>query len=226
MKSKIFYLAIALFLCTITINAQSSGTSFGLRAGVNFQNITGENNNGDNLKNSLILGFNGGVVVQLPVATDFYIQSGLLYSTKGAKSEYEVLGIKETIDYNVGYIELPINFLYKPTLGKGKMMLGFGPYIAYGINGKVKYNIGNIVGEDNIEFTSEYTSLLPTEPKYFKKFDYGANLFFGYELGGGLSAQLNTQLGLTQVNSDNTTYPNNKLSLKNTGFGISLGYMF
>ena len=226
MKNKILFLAFSILSCTISVNAQSQSISFGLRAGVNAQNINGKDNADNDLKNSIIPGFNVGATIQIPVATDFYVQTGLLYSTKGAKYSQDLLGIKETIDYNLGYVELPINFLYKPLVGHGKMILGFGPYVAYGINGKVKYDINNLKQEEKIEYTSEYTSIVPTEDKYFKKLDYGANLLFGYELSNGLSAQFNAQLGLTQINSDNTVYPNNKISLKNTGFGVSLGYMF
>ena len=39
---------------------------------------------------------------------------------------------------NLSYIEIPVNLLYKPVVGNGKLLLGFGPYIAYGIGGKYK----------------------------------------------------------------------------------------
>jgi hypothetical protein len=54
----------------------------------------------------------------------------------------------------------------------------------------------------------------------------GANFFTGYVLQNGLFLQLNAQLGLIDINPDDKRVPDNKYSLKNTGFGVSLGYWF
>ena len=134
-----------------------------MRAGVNFQNINGENIDGDKLDNKLKTGFNAGVNAEIPVGIDFYVQPGLLFSTKGAK--------RDDIDAStlLSYLELPVNFLYKPALGEGRMLLGFGPYVAYAIDGKSK--LGNI--KTDLEFGDE--------PGGFKRFDAGANMLVGYE---------------------------------------------
>jgi hypothetical protein len=224
MKNKFLYLIVALVMFGFTAMSQTEGISFGLRGGVNFQNINGKDMNGDKLELKMIPGFNVGVVVEIPVAPEFYFQSGLLYTTKGAKSDnFQGTGI--SVKYNPSYIELPLNMLYKPVLGSGHFLLGFGPYVAYGIGGKAKINSN----EDKIVYTKEYSSLLPYGDKaYLKHLDFGGNLFFGYELSNGISFQLNTQLGMAKINADNTNvlYTNSKTSFKNTGFGLSLGYMF
>jgi hypothetical protein len=64
---------------------------------------------------------------------------------------------------------------------------------------------------------------------YFKSLDAGANVFAGYEMAGGLFLQLNTQFGMLNINpKDNRTLQvySDKLAVKNTGFGVSLGYRF
>ena len=100
-------------------------------------------------------------------------------------------------------------------LGNGYFMLGFGPYLAYGIGGT------------NIEFKKVVESGDSNAIKYIKPFDAGANLFFGYELPAGIFLQLNTQLGLIDINpKDNRVSGDNKSTLKNTGYGLSLGYRF
>jgi hypothetical protein len=226
MKTKILFLLAALILLGISAKSQTSGISFGLRGGVNLQTINGKDLNGDKLDLSMAPRFHAGVVVSIPIVPDFYFQPGLMYSTKGAKSSSDFMGLNMAAEYNISYIELPVSFLYKPSLGNGHFFLGFGPYIAYGIGGKAKFTIDNTSTEDKIVFGNEYTSLLPYDWKYFNRLDYGGNLFFGYELKSGLSLQLNTQLGLAKINADNTTYPNNKSEFRNTGFGLSLGYNF
>ena len=77
---KKIFLSTALILsgAFITASAQStttsSGVSFGIRAGVNLQNINGKDGNGDKLENKLVPRFQGGVVVDIPLADQFYIQ--------------------------------------------------------------------------------------------------------------------------------------------------------
>lgn len=225
MKNKNLFMIAVLMIFGFSAMSQTEGISFGLRGGVNFQNINGKDRSGDNLKLDMATRFNAGVVIQVPVAPEFYFQSGLLYTTKGAKSSKDFLGVGTTGEYKLSYLELPLNFLYKPLLGTGHLLLGFGPYVAYGLSGKAKFKIGNVSNDQNIVFAKDYSNV-NAYGQYFKRMDFGGNLFFGYELSNGISLQLNTQLGLAKINADNTTDPNDKTSFKNTGFGLSLGYMF
>ena len=57
-----------------------------------------------------------------------------------------------------------------------------------------------------------------------KRFDAGANLLAGYEFSNRFSFQLNAGLGL--INMYNRPDDDNETTLKNTGFGVSLGYRF
>ena len=228
MKNKnLFLIAILVMFGFSAMSQETEGISFGLRGGVNFQNINGKDATGDKLELDMLVGFNAGVVVQIPVAPEFYFQSGLLYTTKGTKAPEGFLAPGTTGEYNLSYLELPLNFLYKPLLGQGHLLLGFGPYVAYGLGGKAKLDSPIGSEERDIEFADEYSDVLPYG-QYFKRLDFGANLFFGYELSNGLSVQLNTQFGLAEINSKNTNplYSNSEASFKNTGFGLSLGYMF
>ena len=210
---------------TLVSSAQSTGISFGLRGGLNLQNINGKDMDGDKLTMSMVPRFHIGAVVDIPIAPDFYFQPGILFTTKGAKSKSDFLGMAMAVEYNLSYFELPLNFLYKPVVGKGHFMLGFGPYIAYGIGGKANFTIDNTTAEEKIVFTNEYSSIDPYDLKYFRHFDFGGNLFFGYEFNSGLSFQVNTQLGLAKINAENTDV-STETEFRNTGFGLSLGYNF
>lgn len=205
MKRKNLILLAIAALFTTGIFAQSK-TTFGVRGGINFYNWNGKNENGDNLDNKLKTGFNVGVNAEIPVGIDFYLQPGLLFTTKGAKSK------DIDLTRTVSYLELPINFIYKPELGEGKMLLGFGPYIAYAVGGKSDF--GGV--KTDIEFGNDPTELKP--------FDAGANLLAGYEFSNNFSFQLNASLGLTSMR--NRPAGDTKSTLKNTGFGVSLGYRF
>jgi hypothetical protein len=61
---------------------------------------------------------------------------------------------------------------------------------------------------------------------YYRPFDAGANIFFGYELSMGVFLQLNAQLGLLKINPEYSWATDSKASYKNTGYGLSIGYRF
>jgi hypothetical protein len=209
MKSKVLLFALAATAFSLTSKAQDK-TTFGVRAGVNFTNI-----NGDDLDNKLKAGFNIGVNAEIPIASEFYLQPGLLFSTKGAKFA------DDEGKLNLSYIEVPINFLYKPTLGDGKLLLGFGPYVGFGIGGKVKSDDADI----DVKFTNDRKATDPANKAYVKGLDFGGNLLVGYELSSKISFQLNAQLGMSNLNPKfEGEKPDDKA--KNTGFGISVGYRF
>lgn len=72
------FLAIAaLTLSGFAVSAQQK-TSFGIRGGVNFQNINGDDASGSSLDNKLKVGFLAGVNAEIPVGIDFYLQPGVL----------------------------------------------------------------------------------------------------------------------------------------------------
>ena len=220
----------AAFLFAGISNAQDDAadqrTSFGVRAGVNFQNINGKDASGDKLENDLVARFHGGVQADIPIAPEFYFQPGLLFSTKGAKSEMVVLEQTVTSNLNIYYLELPLNFLYKPVLGNGHLLLGLGPYVAYGVGGKIKFESGDITDTEDVKFKNEVSLPEAAEDFYLKPFDAGANLFFGYQFANGLFFQLNTQLGLVNINPEFEDVPDDDTAFKNTGFGLSAGYSF
>jgi hypothetical protein len=218
MKAKLILLGVLTTLTGTIANAQK--TSFGLRGGLNLYNITGKNQNGDKLDNKLKTGFNLGVNAEIPIGIDFFIQPGVLISAKGAS---DFLQTKN--DLNLNYVEVPINLLYKPDLGKGKLLLGFGPYIAFGISGKYKADNG---GKRDVKFKNDITlaEAMIGENYYLKGLDAGGNFLFGYEWANRFSVQLNAGLGLVNIYPKIDGETIGKTNWKNTGFGVSIGYRF
>ncbi len=225
MKTKQFSLILIFTLLVSSAMAQTGEigkTSFAVLGGVNFQNLNGKDMSGDNLENDLIVGYHFGVNAQIPVAPEFYFQPGLQFSTKGAKNTVGSL----TSTYKLSYVELPLNFVYKALLGNGYFMIGLGPYVAYGVGGKAVYEGGSSTSESKIKFKSEIVSGDPLATEYVKPFDAGGDIFFGYEMPGGLFMQLNAQLGMINIKPGNYLFPDDSSTWKNTGYGLSLGYRF
>jgi hypothetical protein len=187
-------------------------TTFGITGGVNWNNINGKTSTDNDLNNKVKTGFNGGINVEFPVSNGFYLQPGVEFRQKGSELSN---GNKLTLSY----VDIPVNFIYKPALGMGSMLLGFGPYVGFGINGKMKSPNGT---ERKVTFTNSY-SLSEAEDIQFKKLDAGANFMIGYEFKSKLSAAIKAQLGLIDINTD-TKIPGDKTRYRNTGFGLSLGY--
>jgi hypothetical protein len=223
MKTKLISILV-IFLFSLTyVTAQPQGkTTFAVLGGVNFQNLTGKDHSGDKLENKLITGFHVGANVQIPLVPEFYFQPGILFSTKGGKFESNSV----TTTTSLSYIEVPLNFMYKGMLGTGYVFLGLGPYIGYAVMGKVKDESGSESLKRDIEFQNVVELDDPLTVPYAKAFDMGGNIFFGYEMAVGVFAQLNAQLGLVKINSEYEVIPDDKAVMKNTGFGLSLGYRF
>ena len=223
MKNRLFT-SLFVFALSVTFASAQDGpkTSFAIIGGVNLQNLTGKAYNGDKLNNDLLLGYHVGVNAQIPVASKFYFQPGLLYSAKGAKTSSE----SSNSTTSINYIEMPLNMVYKSACGNGFFMAGVGPYVAYGISGKVKTTSDLPTLESKIEFKNVVGTNDPIDVPFYKPFDAGANAFIGYEMGNGVFCQLDVQLGLLKINSEYSEFPDDKTSVKNTGFGLSTGYRF
>src|SRR4030042_5584012 len=173
MKIRIFSLGLILMLSASIAMAQSTDKgkiSFAILGGVNFQNLNGKDAAGDKLKNDLLIGYHAGVNIQIPVVPEFFFQPGLLYSLKGSK----ITEGSDTYKVKISYLELPLHFVYKVILGKGYFFLGFGPYIAYAIGGKVIPESGSAT---KIDFQKVVETADPETVKYYKAFDAGGNIF-------------------------------------------------
>ncbi|MCW3462300.1 porin family protein [Chitinophaga nivalis] len=200
---------VLLSVAALLVASLSFGQAkWGIVAGPQFSSITSKNiiANSGKETSSLLTSVRAGVTVDIPLAEDFFIGTGLLYSGKGGKMKNS--DIKTTLSY----LQLPVNFMFKPEVGSGKLVLAVGPYFAYGISGKVK---NTLLGDLNA-FDDE--ALLYK----MKRFDAGAGINIGYEIPAGLYFGLNADLGLVNV-ADKT---DNSRSFKNTSFGVSVGYKF
>lgn len=201
---------------TTATTATTSATSFGVHAGGNMFTVNGKSSNGTDLDYNLNTGFSGGVNVNLPLGTGgTYLQPGISFVQKGA--EY-ANNAKTTLNY----IDIPLNILYRPALGNGHLVLGGGPYLGIGVGGKYKAPNGT---RTRVEFGDEFDLTQATVPQ-FSRTDAGANLVAGYEFANKLSLNLKAQLGLKDISVKPSNSTNDQSELKNTGFGLSLGYRF
>jgi hypothetical protein len=162
------------------------------------------------------VGFNAGVfaskgVLQLGPG---YLGGmvGLEFIQKGAKLSED--GTTDKLGLN--YIELPIDVLYQYQIQEiGSAFIGLGPYFAFGIGGKDKYDDGTTTTTTNSFGGSDGG----------KRFDFGLQFTGGFKLSGMASISLFYDLGLLNIanNAGGSAYNYHD---KNGVFGINLGYWF
>lgn len=111
---------------------------------------------------------------------------------------------RETM-YSLSYLKVPMYAAYQTRLGIGNIYGGLGPYLAYGIGGKVK-------------FTSDERSAFDKTDGY-KRFDAGLGFRAGYFTDAGYTVALGYDLGL--VNMDGNASGD---KTKNRSFSINVGY--
>lgn len=175
-------------------------------------NMSVKDNSDDKISTKMIPTWNAGVFADITLTPEFFVRPELLYSQKGYKNEDMADAISR-----VSYLELPVTFLYKAALTNGNVMVGFGPYFALGIGGKMKNG-----STSDIKFKNDISLLEATQNPYLKPVDVGAKIYAGYEFANGLSFAIETSLGL--VNISPKVEGNDYGDAKNVGFGISVGY--
>lgn len=235
-KQTIIYRGLMLTLAIMASNLLMAQVEVGLRAGLNLSNIHWKDDNGQTVTGVRTLpGFHAGVTFDIPVAPDFYIQPGALFTTKGGElretaSEFYWDEPYYSGDYtrlNAYYLEVPFNFIFKPQVGMGRLMVGAGPYVAYGIGGKYKDYYDGTTTIDKLEFLKDWddqSSNVDIQP-YGKPLDFGLNVLGGYEFNNRFSVQLNGGIGLANIEpNDSGSKPNG--SMRNSTVGISVGYKF
>ena len=201
MKNKIkFYLVIGL-ITVFSLNTQAQ-VKFGVKAGLNFKNVGVDyKDSEDEIDTDMNIGYHIGGTVEYTFNEKMSLQSGLIWSSKGFKTEekidmssYGIVGtIENKINMIINYIEVPIHLAYK----LNDFQIYAGPYFAFGVSGKVKTewnsNIEGSVesGDSEIKFVTIYGEVksddeFDRDESPINAFDYGLNIGIGYQLGSVL----------------------------------------
>ena len=107
MKAKLIYF-VALMLLVQIVNAQT----FGIKGGINFANIA-YSGGGTTVTEKSITGVHFGPIMDFPLQENLSLNTGLLFSIKGSKSEDSYAGMSYTTTTTLNYLVVPINLGYK-----------------------------------------------------------------------------------------------------------------
>lgn len=183
--------------------------TFGIRAGVNFANAT-EEIDGYSYSPKSNTNFHLGVAVDFPLLQSLYIQSGLYYTVKGWKLDDD----GEDVKASPAYLEIPVLASYRYDFSDAaQLQINVGPYLAYGIGGKVKYEYR---GHSN-----EYDFFGDEDDDSWgaKRFDAGLQIGAGIVFAEHIYVGCAYEIGLANIARDD-------YSVKNKNFMLSLGYQF
>lgn len=198
--------SLGLILLLFVASVSFAQVSWNVKAGVNLSNWS----KGDMDSK---FGFKVGAGMEYAFDEVWAIQPSLLLSTKGAKGDIvDEDGDKMEMNVNQMYLELPIMAAARLAVSDNmNFVITAGPYLAYGIGGKVKYTFeGESVKYDTFG-DGDFDGNL-------KKFDAGLGVGVAAEFGK-IVVGLEGQFGLTKL-GDGSGTP------KNQNFSLVLGYKF
>ncbi|MFD2921051.1 porin family protein [Terrimonas rubra] len=225
---KKLHFAFMALVCILAVQvAQAQKSSVILKGGVNLANIS-NSENGDVSDARMLTSWHAGGVIDLAILDVLSIQPGLLYTSKGIKTERNLplLGTTTTT-FNPQYIELPLNLVFKAPISEtSRFFAGAGPYAAMGVAGKykVKSDLGS--REYDIEFNDDDPLTQEQEDAgayKVRKFDYGVNILAGLELDRFVISA-NYGLGLAKIYAADDNNDNDKN--KHRVFSVSVGIKF
>ncbi|MDD2299737.1 MAG: porin family protein [Fermentimonas sp.] len=207
MKKNRLMLVLAMLAVVTAVSAQ---VSLGVKGGVNMSNFYADELDDKNVK----IGFNVGLLADIDFSYNSAIQTGLFFTTKGAKYSSSIGSANADVTINPMYLQLPVHYAYKVDVTPGtRVVFHAGPYAAYGVGGKTKLSgsLGDYSGETEFDVFGDEGSL--------KRFDAGLGLGVGAEFGPIL-VDLGWDMGLVNISDSNDG------EIKNQNAYLSVGYKF
>jgi hypothetical protein len=188
---KIVMIVCLMVLCALSTTAQ---IQFGVKAGANISTLTGSDASGSKTK----IGFQGSVLLAVPVGDGFWVQPEVNYSMQGAKGTVNFTDF--TLSQN--YLNVPVLFKYIHPSG---VFAETGPQIGFLMSANVS------AGGSSTDVKAAYQSV-----------DYGWAFGVGYlikAINAGIDARYNLGFINIEANTGNN-YSNGTTKSSVFQFGI------
>ncbi len=199
MKKLRLSLVVAM-LAVVTVASAQLG--LGIKGGMNMSNFYGS----EAADTDMTIGFHIGLSADYNFARNMAVQSGLYFTTKGAKMEASLFGVNASYTMTPMYLQVPVHFAYKLDVMPGtRIVFHAGPYLAYGVAGKNTVKVEGASESDDF-FTDG-----------INRFDAGFGLGVGAEFGKFL-VDLGWDMGMVNLQE--------KIDSKNQNAYLSVGYRF
>lgn len=218
-------LVAAMLLVTVASQAQFR---FGPQVGLNIASLSVENTDGMDINSRIA--YNIGAIAEYNLSETMALQSGLIYSSKGATAEAsdseefmgEVMTYSMDASVAINYLEIPVNFKYFIPAGSTKIFLSAGPYMAFAMGGKSEFDMTmSYEGMSETESESEDLKFGSSEEDDFSSTDFGLNFGAGVEIKNFV---ISAQYGLGLTNIDPVEVDGESTKVNNLSFSVA--YMF
>jgi len=195
------FILSAIGVITFTIASQAQ-LKLGIKAGAGLSNQRINVTEGSIYSSENFKGYHAGIISDLHLGGNFYLQPQVLFSQKGVTLLHTN---GHDAQLKMSYLEVPVNLLYKFNLPCGKIFLGAGGAFSYAVAGKQTID-------------GQKTNLYKGD-KDWKREDISLTFTAGFEFNNGLFASVNSQKGL--LNTSNVS----GVSAKNESLSVSVGYL-
>lgn len=177
-------------------NTRDTSPSFGVKGGVNFANVTGDDIDDPDGRTS----FHVGAVVEFPMSDMFSLQVEGLYSGKGV--EFALEGSDgDKSELQLDYIDVPV--LAKIYITKG-LSIEAGPQFSFLVNEEFDLNPNSDDGDFDLDEA--------------ESFDFGLAAGLTFQTDMGLFATGRYTYGFSDVYND--------MDIHNTVFQLGIGFKF
>lgn len=198
----------AFVLGTITTAVAQQQVKFGPKAGLNFANLSGDDNS------DMLTGFHVGAVAEIKFNEKFSIQPEVVYSAQGSSrsGSTTLLGITSSFEgkQKLDYINVPIMAKY---------------YIIDGFSVEAGPQIGFLMkAESELDTTiaGVNSNVKGDNKDSFKSTDFGLGLGLAYDLPVGLFVNARYNLGLSDIRENSSAGD----AVKNNVIQVGIGYKF
>ena len=192
-----------------SVSAQE--VEFGVKGGVNFATITGDDFNDLDSRTSC----NAGLVAEFPITETFSIQPEVFYSGQGFDikeiDQDNVFDTDQNVEYQLDYIQVPI--LAKFYLVEG-LSIEAGPQFGFKINEEIDSQPNSDGGD--IDISNEDSSV--------KDFETSITGGLSYKFNGGFFISGRYTYGLTNLFDNDSVFSD--VDARNSVAQVGIGFMF
>lgn len=230
---KIFMMAVAAFMATVSANAQFKPGTWSLQpfAGGVVSSVTNVEpfytDDDKKLEKKMTVGYILGVEAEYQLAKKFSLAAGLNYTTQGcAWDDYEYYDgpMKVKIDNQsdvLGYIKVPLvanYYVFNGFAVKAGVQFGFLVSSEFYARGEAKMDVFG----DGVMRDVDLWGTVDMKDSY-QKFDFSIPIGISYQFKLPITIDARYQIGLTRLNKE--TFPGVNDS-KNSVFTLTVGYKF
>lgn len=169
-----------------------------------------------------------GIVADVSLNNNFMVRTGINFLQNGVKIKITQPGTPGEIDAQkieastkLNYLQVPLYAAYISSGELIKFYAGAGPYVSYGIGGKLTSTVTTEYTSGDKDVQKDETSPFKKDGEdgaAFKRFDAGVGAIAGIKFPNGIFANVGYQFSLTNINNDNAGV------YKSRGLQLSIGY--